>query len=83
MNFKSTITFLAFALCAFDAAAQVQINSINTPVVETFAGYTGAGFASAPTAGQLDSDNWSGTNGDDATDNFAFGGTAPTIWRAK
>ncbi|HEU5057929.1 MAG TPA: EGF domain-containing protein [Kofleriaceae bacterium] len=61
---------LALAAAASSAAfAQVSIDQRLT--VESFDGYAGAGFAAAPAAGQLDSDEWR-LAGDDACN---FGAT--------
>lgn len=40
------------------APAALTINDRFVPVVETFDGFTGAGFAPVPGPGQLDSDHW-------------------------
>jgi MYXO-CTERM domain-containing protein len=63
---------LAFATAASsDASAQVSIAGDVT--TESFAGFTGGGFAPTPAAGQLDSDAWRSTGMSEGA--CAFGAT--------
>lgn len=66
-------------LCAAGAHAQPAL--VDAPVREPFDAFTGAGFAPAPAAGQLDSDVWIVT-GLDAGD-LAFGDTAAAASYAR
>lgn len=66
---KTLIACLALSGAAF---AQIQIDDEN-PITIDFAGYTAAGFAPTPAAGQLDSDHFRVTGLSDG--DLAFGGT--------
>ena len=52
--------------------AQMSISTLNSAVTEDFNNFNGSGFATAPTAGQLDSDTWMVTGM--STSAGAFGG---------
>ena len=71
-------SLIALGLLALstDAAAQVSISGDVTTVA--FTGFTGAGFAPAPAAGQLDSDAFRVTGLSDGSGTCAFGATCTT-----
>lgn len=65
---------VAGALLAALSSAHASLDlTDNLPNVIDFTGYTGAGFAPSPAAGQLDSNTWSVTGMSDG--DLAFGGT--------
>lgn len=55
--------------------ADYVINSVGGSVLETFAGFAGAGFSPTPAIGQLDSDSWAITGVTGGP--LSFGGTTP------
>ncbi len=65
------LTFSIFLLAFSCSWAQDDI-----PVLYNFTGFTGSGFASSPSAGQLDSDSWIVTGFSDGS--VTFGGTETT-----
>lgn len=67
------LSLVALCIAAVTSSAQVQLNAVNTPVTIDFTGYTAQGFAPAPAAGQLNSNNWASTGMSDG--DLAFGGT--------
>lgn len=80
---KILLTLAILTVAGVGANAQLNVGVTGTNYVidfdSTFSGvsngqFAGAGFQSAPTAGQLDSDAWAGTGMSDGA--FAFGGTA-------
>ena len=73
---KIIYTILFFSLFSYVTFAQYNINTPGIPVTEDFTGFNGAGFQPSPSAGQLDSDNWSVNGFSDG--NLGFGGTATT-----
>ncbi len=75
MNLKTRVAGLAllFAATANLAPAALIISSTGSAEVIDFTGFTGAGFAQAPAAGQLDSDEW--RIGGLSTGPGTFGGT--------
>ena len=70
------LLYTALVSVCISSTAQVSIIIPGTPVVETFTGFTGSGFAPTPSSGQLDADNWQITGFSDG--NLAFGGTRTT-----
>jgi hypothetical protein len=75
LNYSIAFTVL-LATLNFAAQAQLSITAMNTPVTEDFTGFTGTGFDSAPSAGQLDSDTWRVTGVSDP--DIDFGGSSNT-----
>jgi MYXO-CTERM domain-containing protein len=77
MRLQLGLAIAAAAILVPTAAhAQHAITGAKTTI--DFNAYTAAGLQSAPTAGQLDSDEWAITGFSDAPSNLAFGGTAIT-----
>lgn len=71
---KGAVFALAFAgLMAVDSKAQLAISTLNTAGTINFSGFDGSGFASSPSAGQLDSDTWAVSGMSDGS--VAFGGS--------
>lgn len=70
------LTTIVLLLGLLQANAQVNIVITGTPIVENFNGFTGAGFAPTPGAGQLDADNWRITGSNEG--DLLFGGTKTT-----
>ena len=70
------LLYTALVSVCISSTAQVSIIIPGTPVVETFTGFAGSGFAPSPSSGQLDADNWQITGFSDG--NLAFGGTRTT-----
>lgn len=66
----------AFFVLAFAASLHAQPALVDAPVREPFADFSGAGFAPAPAAGQLDSDTWVVTGLSDG--DLAFGDSGTT-----
>lgn len=54
----SIAALLLTAVLPFSVKSQYSITTVNTPQTINFTGFTGAGFDPAPTAGQLNSDEW-------------------------
>jgi hypothetical protein len=87
---KTRVTLTAALLAAAVAVqGQVSIPSTGTPVVVDFTGFDGSGFDPAPSAGQLDGDDWAATgfsDGDrafgdvDTTGDYAKGTTTGDIF---
>lgn len=73
---KKHFTLLAVVVGLSHLNAQVNIVITGTPIVETFTGFTGAGFSPTPAAGQLDADNWQITGCSDG--DMLFGDTKIT-----
>lgn len=67
------ITTILLLIGMLQVSAQVNIVITGTPIIESFTGFTGAGFTPTPGAGQLDADNWQITGFSDG--DLLFGGT--------
>ncbi len=72
------ISIAGIVMAASQMNAAVVITALDTPLVFDFQSFTGSGFSPNPdpSAGQLDSDNWSVTGLSDG--DVAFGGTKTT-----
>ncbi len=70
---RTFVAVLFLASFSVPAASQMSLTSSNVAVTENFTGFTGAGFAATPAAGQLDSDAWRVVGMSDGT--MAFGAT--------
>jgi hypothetical protein len=73
---KTFYTIFFFSLLIHNTSAQYNITTLGNPVTETFSSFSASGFQPSPSAGQLDSDNWSVNGFSDG--NMAFGGTETT-----
>ncbi len=69
--------FLMFVAVVFTTNAQVSLTAVGTPTTIDFTGFQGAGFETAPVAGQLSSNNWAFTGFSDG--DMAFGGSSAAI----
>lgn len=73
---RVVLALSAFLLHCELAIADLVYSTVGSTTVIDFAGFTGAGFQSSPTAGQLDSDDWAATGWSNG--NLAFGGSQIT-----
>ena len=81
-----SLTVLSLALMGISTSsltAAVAISSLDTEVKFDFTDFTGSGFSPMPTAGQLDSNNWSVSGLSDGDVNFGGTGTSGDFARGN
>ena len=73
---KLVLGMVALLGLAGQSRGDILYSTVGSTTVIDFTGYTGAGFQSTPTVGQLDSDDWAATGWSDG--DLVFGGTRTT-----